>query len=79
MLKLLIFIWKIPRNILILFIRLYQLTLSPFIGRSCRFHPTCSNYGIQALTKYGFCLGTLKGIWRVLRCNPFCQGGEDEP
>ena len=65
--------------LLILLIRLYQLALSPLIGKNCRFTPTCSTYFILAVQKYGPFLGTLKGIWRILRCNPFCKGGEDYP
>ena len=58
-------------------IRLYQMTLSPFIGRSCRYTPTCSNYGIEAIRKHG----PLKGSWltlkRVLSCNPWGGSGYD--
>ena len=58
-------------------IKLYQMTLSPFIGRSCRYTPTCSNYGIEAIRKYG----PLKGSWltlkRVLSCNPWGGSGYD--
>lgn len=43
----------------------------------CRFHPTCSEYAIQAVEKYGFLKGGLKALWRVLRCNPFNSGGFD--
>ncbi|MDO4551303.1 MAG: membrane protein insertion efficiency factor YidD [Planctomycetia bacterium] len=79
MLTVLTFIWCIPRNLSIFFVWIYQQTLSPFIGRQCRFHPSCSNYCILAMKKYGFCYGLLKTIWRILRCNPFCKGGEDFP
>lgn len=60
-------------------VRLYQLFLSPIFGRQCRFTPTCSHYYIGAVRKYGPLQGTLKGLWRICRCNPFCQGGEDPP
>ena len=64
-------------KLLIGLIRLYQITLSPFIGGNCRYTPTCSNYGIQALEKYG----ALKGGWltfkRVLSCNPWGGSGYD--
>ncbi len=79
MLPLLKCIWRLPANGAIFLVRVYQKTLSRFIGRSCRFHPTCSHYYIQAVEKYGFCWGTLKGAWRILRCNPFCKGGDDPP
>ncbi len=64
-------------GVMVMLIRLYQLTLSPYIGRQCRFMPTCSNYFIEALRKKGLVRGTLMGIWRLLRCNPFCKGGYD--
>jgi putative membrane protein insertion efficiency factor len=60
-------------------VRLYQLTLSPILGRQCRFTPTCSNYMIQAVLNYGAAVGFCKGVWRILRCNPFCRGGYDPP
>jgi len=67
-------------------IRLYQRTLSfdhGFLkifaphGR-CRFHPTCSEYAIAAIEKYGLMLGIFKACWRILRCNPWSKGGIDE-
>ena len=60
-------------------VRLYQVTLSPLVGRQCRFQPTCSNYTIEAIQKYGAIRGTLKGAWRIVRCNPLCRGGFDPP
>ncbi len=62
---------------LILIVRLYQVTLSPFLGRQCRFEPTCSRYFIQAVQRYGAVRGALKGIWRILRCNPWGGRGYD--
>ena len=50
---------RLPADFLILLIRLYQITLSPWLGKSCRYTPTCSNYGIEAIRKYGF----FKGGW----------------
>jgi putative membrane protein insertion efficiency factor len=70
---------KLPGQVLIALVRVYQWTLSPLIGRQCRFQPTCSDYFIGAVEKYGAIRGSLKGIWRICRCNPFCQGGEDPP
>ena len=60
-------------------VRLYQIFLSPIFGRQCRFQPTCSHYYIGAVQKYGPVRGSLKGAWRICRCNPFCQGGYDPP
>lgn len=59
-------------------IRLYQLTISRALpSGSCRFQPTCSHYGFQAIAKYGLLKGGLMTIWRILRCQPFSRGGYD--
>jgi putative membrane protein insertion efficiency factor len=72
-------IWHLPRNLLVAAVRAYQWTLSPLIGRQCRFHPTCSAYFIAAVQKYGAVRGTWRGILRIGRCNPFHPGGYDPP
>jgi hypothetical protein len=69
----------LPGQLLIGMARVYQWTLSPLIGRQCRFTPTCSNYFIEAVRKYGAVRGTLRGVWRVCRCHPFHPGGHDPP
>ena len=58
-------------------IRLYQMTLSRVLPPSCRFVPTCSEYGYQAIAKYGIVRGGCLTLWRILRCNPFGRGGYD--
>ena len=58
-------------------IRIYQHTLSPWIGRSCRFTPRCSNYTIQAIMTHGCLKGILLGAWRIARCNPLGKWGFD--
>lgn len=60
-------------------LRLYQKFISPCKPACCRFYPSCSQYAILAIEKYGACKGTLKAIWRLLRCNPFGKGGIDYP
>jgi len=65
------------RRILIFLIRGYKKLISPMLPPSCRFYPTCSEYSIQALEKYGAIKGSAKSIWRILRCNPFNKGGYD--
>jgi putative membrane protein insertion efficiency factor len=70
---------NLPAAVLIGCVRVYQKTLSPLVGRSCRFHPTCSNYFIEAVQKYGACRGAWRGIRRILRCHPFHPGGYDPP
>ena len=62
---------------LIALVRIYQGTLSPFIGRQCRYEPTCSNYAIDALREHGPLTGTVMAVRRVLRCHPFARGGYD--
>ena len=63
--------------LLVLLVRLYQLTLSRLLGGHCRFLPTCSQYFIEAVTKRGALRGSLLGIWRVLRCHPWGGSGYD--
>lgn len=58
-------------------IRLYQVTLSPLIGRSCRYTPTCSNYGIEAIQKFGPIKGSWLTLKRILSCNPWGGSGYD--
>ncbi|MHB8905252.1 MAG: membrane protein insertion efficiency factor YidD [Melioribacteraceae bacterium] len=65
------------RFILINLIKLYQKLISPLFPPSCRFYPTCSEYAVQAITKYGVFIGGAKAAWRILRCNPFNKGGFD--
>ena len=60
-------------------IRLYQKFISPFLGRNCRFYPSCSEYSFRAIKKYGVFKGTALSFWRILRCNPFNKGGVDLP
>jgi putative membrane protein insertion efficiency factor len=60
-------------------VRLYQRAIGPMLPKVCRFHPSCSDYFIQAVEKHGPLCGSLKGIWRVCRCNPWCKGGYDPP
>lgn len=72
-------IFRIPAWILIGMVRVYQVTLSPILGRHCRYHPSCSAYFIEAVQKYGALRGAWRGIWRICRCNPWHPGGYDPP
>ncbi|MBO8127865.1 MAG: membrane protein insertion efficiency factor YidD [Peptococcaceae bacterium] len=63
--------------VIIGFIRLYQICVSPFLPSSCRYYPTCSEYAIQAIRKYGVLKGGWRACRRVLRCHPFAPGGYD--
>lgn len=56
----------------------YRLTLRPFLGPgSCKYHPSCSQYALDALREYGFVKGSILAGWRLLRCNPWSHGGVD--
>lgn len=59
------------------FIYIYQLVVSPWLGRNCRFEPTCSQYAKESLKEFGFFKGTCLTLWRVLRCQPFAKDGFD--
>jgi len=76
-------IWKVttalPSNFLIAGVRIYQVSLGLLVGGRCRFYPSCSNYFIEAVKKYGALRGSWKGICRIGRCHPFHPGGIDPP
>ncbi|MFZ7124890.1 MAG: membrane protein insertion efficiency factor YidD [Desulfobacterales bacterium] len=66
--------WKTAAVVLI---QGYQLLLSPFLGRNCRFYPTCSEYTLEAIHKFGLIKGAGYGLRRILKCHPFHPGGVD--
>ncbi len=65
------------KQILIFFLRIYQYAISPFLGRNCRFYPSCSEYAVEAVQKYGALRGGWMGLKRVCRCHPWNPGGVD--
>ena len=65
------------KTILMLLIKFYRSAISPYLPKACRFTPTCSQYGLEAISKFGAIKGSLLTIYRILRCNPFCRGGYD--
>jgi len=65
------------KKILILFVRTYQLLISPLLGANCRFQPTCSRYMIDAIDRFGAMKGTWLGLRRLSRCHPWHEGGLD--
>jgi putative membrane protein insertion efficiency factor len=69
----------IPSWLLIAAVRCYQLGVSPFIGPRCRFQPTCSQYFIEAVRKYGVLRGGWRGLCRIGRCHPWGGSGYDPP
>ena len=58
-------------------IKIYQLLLSPFIGKSCRFEPTCSSYSIESISKHGVIKGITLSLKRILKCHPWGDSGYD--
>ena len=65
------------KYIFTLLIRAYRSTISPILGQSCRFYPSCSQYALDSFEHYGALRALFMTIWRVLRCNPFSKGGFD--
>ena len=70
---------RLLEKLLIAPIKLYRRFISPLKPACCRFYPSCSEYAILAVKKYGPFKGLIKAIWRILRCNPFSKGGIDFP
>ena len=70
---------RLIEKLLIAPIKLYRRFISPLKPACCRFYPSCSEYAILAVKKYGPFKGLIKAIWRILRCNPFSKGGIDFP
>ena len=65
------------KHVFIAIIRFYQILLSPFMGGQCRFYPSCSKYGVEAIETWGAWRGGWMTLRRILRCNPFVKGGYD--
>jgi hypothetical protein len=76
-------LWKtvvgLPAWLLVAMVRLYQFLISPWLGRVCRYEPSCSHYMIEAVHKYGFLRGAWRGVCRIARCHPLHAGGYDPP
>jgi uncharacterized protein len=67
-----------PLNSLAIFVlRVYKWLVSPLLGPACRYVPSCSEYAMEAVARYGIVRGGLKALWRLARCHPFAQGGFD--
>jgi uncharacterized protein len=60
-------------------VRFYQRAISPAIPRRCKYHPTCSEYAVGSIRRYGVLRGVVLAAWRLLRCNPWSHGGVDYP
>ena len=68
---------SLPKRALLWLIRFYRINISPMHQPCCRFIPTCSQYGLEAIERFGALKGSALTIWRILRCNPFSKGGYD--
>lgn len=66
-----------PKRALMALVRGYRLAVSPWLGSSCRFEPSCSAYALEALQRHGATAGTCLSAYRILRCNPLCAAGHD--
>ena len=76
------FLVRLPAEMLCLLIGFYKIAISPLLhlfGGGCRFFPTCSDYTLLCIKHHGAVKGSLMGVCRILRCNPFCNGGFDYP
>jgi uncharacterized protein len=65
------------RGVVLLPVRLYQRIVSPALPRTCKYHPSCSQYAVEAVRSYGVVRGVVLAGWRLLRCNPWSHGGLD--
>jgi uncharacterized protein len=70
-------LWRLPQRLLLLLVRAYRLLLKPWLGNACRFEPSCSAYALQALQQHGALAGATLSAGRILRCQPWCDGGCD--
>ena len=70
-------VMALPQRVLILLVKGYRLLLSPSLGSSCRFEPSCSAYSLEALQRHGAVTGAGLTLWRLVRCHPWCEGGQD--
>lgn len=69
---------SVPKWAMVGVIKIYQWTISPLLGPRCKYYPSCSNYGLEAVRRHGAVRGFALGVWRVLRCNPWSHGGIDD-
>lgn len=68
---------NVARRITTAPLKLYQAVISPALGPRCKFYPSCSEYAVQAIMRFGILRGLVLAAWRLLRCNPFSHGGFD--
>jgi putative membrane protein insertion efficiency factor len=70
-------LYRLPQKLLVGLVKGYRLLLSPWLGSSCRFEPTCSAFSLQALQQHGATKGSYLTLYRLVRCHPWCNGGYD--
>ena len=68
---------RLLRVVFVAPVRLYQRTISPALPQRCKYHPTCSQYALDAVRRFGILRGAVLAAWRLLRCNPWSHGGVD--
>lgn len=74
----LVYLWLFPRNLAIALMLTYRKVISPLYGQVCRYYPSCSSYSLQCYQRFGLVRGLWMTIARLVRCNPFSQGGIDD-
>jgi len=72
------FLLLLPRNLVVLLLRVYRAVISPLYGDVCRYYPSCSAYGLQAVQEHGVVVGGYLAVRRILRCHPWAAGGIDD-
>jgi uncharacterized protein len=78
MMRVLHFVWLLPRNVCVLILRVYRAVISPLYGDVCRYYPSCSSYAMQSIQHYGVIRGIWMGSKRLARCHPWAEGGVDD-
>ena len=68
---------QLPQRVTLQLLRVYKAIVSPLFPPACRYVPTCSEYAMEAVDRFGVVLGGLLAVWRLLRCHPFVKGGYD--
>ena len=77
MMRIIQWLIHLPARLAVTAVRAYQIIISPYLGRNCRFVPTCSEYARIAIARWGLLRGSGLTLWRLLRCQPLCRGGYD--
>jgi putative membrane protein insertion efficiency factor len=65
------------KQVAVLLVKAYRVAVSPLLGPRCKYHPSCSQYALDALDEFGLVRGSILAGWRLLRCNPWSHGGVD--